>query len=151
MKGSWWRNSQTISFTFIVVKSESLCLRVSLPAPFYYKLLKIGIQSAKAIRKDVLLLLHPHHQQHTEASGKRLFKAVYPEYTYRIWSLGYYLLRDPLLMSTLINAMFWHGSPKKIGKNISIFGFLNTIPNPSCVWKWRSGVNGVWRAEEWWQ
>ena len=96
-------------------------MRVPPVTTFYWKLLKIGIQSAKAIRKDVLLLLHPHHQQHTEASGKRLFKAVYPEYTYRIWSLGYYLLRDPLLMSTLINAMFWHGSPKKIGKKHQYF------------------------------
>ena len=37
------------------VKRDNFCLRVSPEAPFYWKLFKIGIRSAKDIRKDVLI------------------------------------------------------------------------------------------------
>ena len=48
LRGKWSfrRNSQTKIFTFIVVKSGNLCLKVSPEGPFYWKLLKIGIHSA---------------------------------------------------------------------------------------------------------
>ena len=50
------RNSQTKISTFYFNKSENFCLKVSPVAPFYWKLLKIGIHSAKDIRKDAHVL-----------------------------------------------------------------------------------------------
>ena len=56
IKWSFRRNSQTKISTFIVVKIGKFCLRVPPEAPFYWKLLKIGIRSAKDISKDVSIL-----------------------------------------------------------------------------------------------
>ena len=42
-------------FTFFVVISGNLCLRIPPASPFYWKLLRIGIGCAKAIRKDDLI------------------------------------------------------------------------------------------------
>ena len=50
--GYGWK-SQTKIFTFIVVKSGNFYFRVSTEATFYWILLKIGINSAKDIRKNI--------------------------------------------------------------------------------------------------
>ena len=83
IKCRFGRNSQTKISTFNVVKNGNFCLGVSPEGLFYWKLLKIGIQSDKDIKKlffkfeglplptlpvfRVVLL-------HTEASGERLFR-----------------------------------------------------------------------------
>ena len=43
------------NFHFYCSKRDYFCLRVSPKAPFYWKLFKIGMRSAKEIRKDVLI------------------------------------------------------------------------------------------------
>ena len=48
-------NSQTKIATFYYNKSDNFCLRVPPEAPFNWKLFKIGMASAKDIRKDVLI------------------------------------------------------------------------------------------------
>ena len=83
---SFRRNSQIKIATFYYNKSGNFCWRVPPEAPFYRKLLKIGIRSAKDIK------ICPHFSSlrvcpalptppvlrlvllHTEASGKRLFR-----------------------------------------------------------------------------
>ena len=73
--------------TFIAVKRDYFGLRVSPEAPFYWKLFKIGIRSAKDIRKDVLIFQVKGSAPapptppvfrvvlyHTEASGQRLLR-----------------------------------------------------------------------------
>ena len=51
------------------MKWGNLCLRIPPEAPFYWKLLRIGIQSAKDMRKDGLNFQVLYH---TQVSGQTL-------------------------------------------------------------------------------